>query len=173
MASALKIDDFEIIHLRGPEFTGPVRPAWAPGSTWRRRDATLVKLTTDDGLVGWGTPGYEATPALEGWIKPRLMGADPLALEQHARVFRNAGGCWGVEIALWDIIGKACGQPIYKLWGGYADEVPAYASFIEVRTPDRRAEDVRRVQAEGYRAVKLRLHDWTMKEDLAQVEAVR
>src|SRR5258708_5507983 len=173
MASALKIDAFEIIHLRGPEFPSAVRRAWAPGTTWRRRDATLVKLTTDDGLVGWGTPGYEATPALESWIKPRLLGADPFSLEQHARVFRNVGGCWGVEIALWDIVGKAAGQPLYKLWGGYAEAVPAYASFVELRTPEQRAEDALRVRAAGYRAVKLRLHDWTMKEDLAQVEAGR
>jgi L-alanine-DL-glutamate epimerase-like enolase superfamily enzyme len=51
--------------------------------------------------------------------------------------------------------------------------VPAYASFVEVRTPEQRAEDCLRVLEAGYRAVKLRLHDWTMQEDLAQVEAVR
>jgi len=173
MAGALKIDKFEIIHLRGPEFATPVRPAWAPGSTWRRRDAVLVKLTTDDGLVGWGEPGYEAAPALESWIKPRLLGADPFAIEQHARVFRNAGGCWGVEIALWDIIGKATGQPLYKLWGGYRDRVPGYASCVEVRSGEQRAQDAAARRAEGWRAMKLRLHDWTMSQDLAQVEGVR
>jgi L-alanine-DL-glutamate epimerase-like enolase superfamily enzyme len=173
MAGALKIDEFEIIHLRGPEFTTPVRPAWAPGSTWRRRDATLVKLTTDDGLVGWGAPGYAATPALESWIKPRLIGADPFALEQHARVFRNAGGCWGVEIALWDLIGKATGQPLYKLWGGYRDRVPGYASCVEVRTGEQRGQDAAARLAEGWRAMKLRLHDWTIGQDIAQVEGVR
>ena len=173
MAGDLKIDKFEIIHLRGPEFATPVRPAWAPGSTWRRRDAVLVKLTTDDGLVGWGAPGYEAAPALESWIKPRLLGADPFALEQHARVFRNAGGCWGVEIALWDIIGKATGQPLYKLWGGNRDRVPGYASCVEVRSGEQRAQDAAARRAEGWRAMKLRLHDWTMSQDLAQVEGVR
>src|SRR6195256_1826939 len=173
MAGALKIDEFEIIHLRGPEFTTAVRPAWAPGSTWKRRDATLVKLTTDDGLVGWGTPGYEATPALENWIKPRLLGADPFSLEQHARVFRNAGGCWGVEIALWDIIGKAAGQPLYQLWGGYRDRVPGYASCVELRSGEQRGQDAAARLAEGWRAMKLRLHDWTMKQDIAQVEGGR
>src|SRR3982074_138115 len=173
MAGALKIDAFEIIHLRGPEFAAPVRPAWAPGTTWRRRDATLVKLTTDDGLVGWGTPGYEATPALEGWIKPRLLGADPFALEQHPRTFRNAGGAWGVEIALWDIIGKACGQPLYKLWGGYRDRVTGYASCVELRSGEQRAQDAAARRAEGWRAMEVRLHDWSMKDDIAQVAAVR
>src|SRR5438105_7818538 len=73
----VKIAEFEIIHLRGPELAAPLRPAWAPGTSWQRRDAVLVKLTTDDGLVGWGTPGYAGSPLLESWIKPQLIGAHP------------------------------------------------------------------------------------------------
>jgi D-galactarolactone cycloisomerase len=169
----MRIAEFEVIHLKGPEFPALVRPAWAPGSTWTSRGATLVKLTTDDGIVGWGVPGYADTPLLESWIKPRLLGQDPFALEQHARVFRNAGGLWGVEIALWDIIGKACGQPLYKLWGGYRDRVPGYASCVELRSGEQRADDAAARQAEGWRAIKLRLHDWTLQADIAQVEAVR
>ena len=171
--SDLRIDDFEIIRLRGPELAQAVRPAWAPGSVWKRRDAVLVKLTTDDGIIGWGAPGYAESPLLESWVKPRLLGADPFALEQHARIFRNADGCWGVEMALWDIIGKACGQPLYKLWGGYRDRVPGYASCIELRSGAQRAEDAVARRAEGWRAMKLRLHDWTMAADVAQVEEVR
>src|ERR1700704_6222016 len=169
----MQIAAFEVIRLQAPELSASLRPAWAPGSTWKSRPATLVKLTTDEGVVGWGVPGYADPPVLEDWVKPRLLGQDPFALERHARTFRNAGGAWGVEIALWDIIGKATGQPLYKLWGGYADRVPAYASFVEVRPPEQRADDVLRVRDEGYRAVKLRIHDWTMKADVAQVEAVR
>ncbi len=169
----MKIDDFEVIRLRGRELREPLRPAWAPGTVWRARDATLVKITTDDGLVGWGAPGYQHSTALEDWVKPQLLHKDPFALEQHARVFRNAGGCYGVEIALWDIIGKACGQPLYKLWGGFRDRVPGYASCLELRSGDRRAEDAAARRAEGWRAMKLRLHDWTVAQDVAQVEAVR
>src|SRR5262245_32126727 len=169
----MKIADIEIIRLRGQELRQPVRPAWAPGSTWTSRGAVLVKVTTDDGLVGWGSPGYGDTPTLENWIKPQLIGQDPFALERHARIFRNAGGGWGVEIALWDIIGKATGQPLYKLWGGYRDRVPGYASCIELRGGAKRAEDAQARRAEGWRAIKLRLHDWTIEEDVAQVAAVR
>ena len=169
----MRIVDFEVIRLRGPQLATPVKPAWAPGSVWQRRDAVLVKLTTDDGLVGWGAPGYAATGALESWIKPRLLGADPFLLEQHARTFRNADGGWGVEIALWDLIGKACGQPLYRLWGAAKDRVPGYASCVEVRSGAERAEDAAARRAEGWRAMKLRLHDWTIQQDVAQVEAVR
>jgi L-alanine-DL-glutamate epimerase-like enolase superfamily enzyme len=168
-----RISDFEVFHLRGPELSRPLEPAWAPGSTWTRRDAVVVKLTTDDGLVGWGTPGYMSASVLDNWIKPRLLGADPFALEQHARIFRNAGACWGVEIALWDIIGKACGQPLYRLWGGYRDRVAGYASCVELRGGEQRAEDAAARRAEGWRAIKLRLHDWTLAQDVAQVAAVR
>ncbi|HET6314955.1 MAG TPA: mandelate racemase/muconate lactonizing enzyme family protein [Chloroflexota bacterium] len=169
----MRIVDFEVIRLHGHELSQPVRPAWAPGSVWTRRDATLVKLTTDEGIVGWGSPGYSASPLLEAWVKPRLLGSDPFLLEQHARTFRNADSCWGVEIALWDIIGKATGQPLYRLWGGHKDRVPGYASCIELRSGAERADDATARLAEGWRAMKLRLHDWTMREDIAQVEGVR
>ena len=76
-------------------------------------------------------------------------------------------------MALWDIIGKACGQPLYKLWGGYTDRVRAYASTMEVRKPEQRAEDALRFYEEGWRAIKVRIHDWEMADDIRPVEAVR
>jgi D-galactarolactone cycloisomerase len=169
----MKITDIQALQLAGPELPKPMQPAWAPGSQWERYGGTIVKVYTDEGIVGLGSPGYDISPLIESWIKPQLIGQDPFALERHARIFHSAGTAWGVEIALWDIIGKACGQPIYKLWGGFRERVPAYASCIEVRTPSERAEDAQRIQAAGWRAMKLRLHDWTLKADLAQVEAVR
>jgi len=169
----VKITNVEMMTLAGPPLPALAHPAWAPGTTWSRWGGAIVKISTDEGITGIGTPGYNAASVLESWVKPQLIGKDPFAVEQHAQVLRMAGGCWGVEIALWDIIGKACGQPIYKLWGGYTDRVPAYASFIEVRSPEQRAEDAVRVRDQGYRAVKLRIHNWSVKEDVAQVEAVR
>jgi len=169
----MKITDLEVIQLAGPELPAIARPAWAPGTTWVRRGGAIVKIHTDEGIVGIGSPGYGIAGNLESWVKPQLIGKDPFAMEQHARTLRMAGGCFGVEIALWDIIGKACGQPLYKLWGGYADRVPAYASCIELRVPEQRAEDAQRCRADGFRAMKLRVHDWTMREDIAQVAAVR
>jgi L-alanine-DL-glutamate epimerase-like enolase superfamily enzyme len=172
----MKITDIELIRLGGPELPVPAHPAYKPGTTMTRMSAFLVKVHTDEGITGIGTPGEtrgSITAVFDDWVKPQLIGKDPFAIEQHAGVLRMANGFWGLEIALWDIIGKACGQPIYKLWGGFADRVPAYASFIEVRTPEQRAEDVLRVQAEGWRAVKLRIRDWHLTDDVAQVTAVR
>ncbi|HLZ10602.1 MAG TPA: mandelate racemase/muconate lactonizing enzyme family protein, partial [Chloroflexota bacterium] len=167
------ITDLELLSTAGPPLPVPMKAAWAPGVTVTRRGGTILKMYTDEGIVGLGTPGYGVPENFLSWVKPQLIGKDPFLVEQHARTLRMANGCWGVEIALWDIIGKACGQPLYKLWGGDSDRVPAYASFVEVRTPEVRAEDVLKVLEAGYRAVKLRIHQWTMKEDLAHVEAVR
>ncbi|MGH2460332.1 MAG: mandelate racemase/muconate lactonizing enzyme family protein [Chloroflexota bacterium] len=168
----MKITDLELISVTAPPLPVPMHPAWVPGLAVSRRGAVIVKIHTDEGIVGLGTPGYVAPGAFESWIKPQLIGKDPFAVEQHAKTLRMANGCWGIEIALWDIIGKACGQPLYKLWGGHADRVPAYASFVEVRSGEQRAEDVIQAREAGYRAVKLRIHDWTFEADVAQVEAV-
>ena len=169
----MKIIDVQVLQLAGPELPKVMKPAWAPGSQWRRWGGTIVKVFTDEGITGLGSPGYNISPLIESWIKPQLIGQDPFALERHARIFRNAGAGWGVEIALWDIIGKACGQPLYKLWGGFRDRVPAYASCIEVGTAQQRGDDVLRLQADGWRAAKLRIHDWTLQADIAQIEGVR
>ena len=169
----MKITDIEAIRLQSPPFPEMIRPAWTPGGTWANLSSGLVKVTTDEGLVGWGAAYPHDLPKVTEILKPMLVGKDPFALEQHARIFRNAGGAWGAEIALWDIIGKAVGQPLFRLWGGYHDRVPAYASCIEVRSGEQRAEDAAKARAGGWRAMKLRLHDWTIKEDIAQVEGVR
>jgi hypothetical protein len=77
-----------------------------------------------------------------------MIGRDPFALEYHHQVLTNAGGPFFIDIALWDIIGKACGQPLYKLFGGHRTRVKAYAATCEVGTPERRAEDALRYLAE-------------------------
>jgi L-alanine-DL-glutamate epimerase-like enolase superfamily enzyme len=78
-----------------------------------------------------------------------------------------------VDIALWGLIGKACGQPLYKLWGGAKEKVPAYASLIQLSTPDERARVAGELVSQGWQAIKLRLHHPTLKVDIRTVEAVR
>ncbi|OUC05892.1 hypothetical protein RY27_24410, partial [Litorilinea aerophila] len=73
----------------------------------------------------------------------------------------------------WDLIGKVCGQPLYKLFGGGRDKVPAYASMVLLSTPAERAELAARLADEGWQAIKLRLHHATMAEDIETVTRVR
>jgi len=82
-------------------------------------------------------------------------------------------GCAGVDMALWDLIGKVCNQPLYKLWGGGKDRVPGYASMVQLSTPEERADLAARLKSEGWQAIKLRIHNETIGEDIAIVQTVR
>ena len=158
---------------------GELRPAWSPGTIWREKTSTVYRVQTDAGLTGIGA-GTGSPQLVRDRIGPRLVGQDPFAIERIFRVVVNWGGglgaipvACGIEMALWDLVGKAAELPLYKLWGACNDRLRAYASLVEVRTPEQRAEDALRFLDQGYRAIKLRLHAPTMKEDVAQVQAVR
>jgi L-alanine-DL-glutamate epimerase-like enolase superfamily enzyme len=136
----------------------------------------VTRINTDQGLTGVGASFWPP----DDRVREYLVGKDPFHTEQHIRVLRHgasgaqsATGNWAVDLALWDLIGQACGQPLYKLWGGFQDRVLAYASLVEAGTPDGRADDALRLLGEGFRAIKLRLHEHTLTEDIALVEAVR
>jgi D-galactarolactone cycloisomerase len=160
-------------------FPGEVRPAWSPGTVWREKTTTVYRVHTDAGLTGIGA-GTGAAALVRDRIGPRLTGEDPFAIERIFRTVVNWSGglqgvpvACGIEIALWDLVGKAANLPLYRLWGADSDRVRAYASLVEQRSPEQRAEDALRLLDRGYRAVKLRLHAPTIREDVAQVEAVR
>jgi L-alanine-DL-glutamate epimerase-like enolase superfamily enzyme len=175
----MKITGIETQVWRSRESKGEVHPAWAPGTSWSTRRTTIFVVNTDEGLSGIGS-GVGSPEFVANMIAPRLVGQDPFLFEKHTDTLRNTGGpwlghpiVWGIEMALWDLLGNATGQPLWKLWGGATNRVRAYASMIELRSPEQRAEDALKCLELGYRAIKLRIHSWTMKEDIAQVEAVR
>jgi L-alanine-DL-glutamate epimerase-like enolase superfamily enzyme len=177
-APRLKISDVRVVPLRTVKEAGAIEPAWNPGGTmtFRIGGGAFTEIATADGLKGIG-PGID--PALLPAVKAQLVGRDPFDLEEHSARLRYyaAGssyrGSGAVDIALWDLVGKASGQPLYKLWGGAKDKVPAYASFIRLSTPEERAGLSRQLREEGWKAVKLRLHHASIKEDIRTVEAVR
>ena len=101
----------------------------------------LVRIHTSDGLIGCGETYYtpEAIAALiHDWMAPRLMGGDALAIESHWRFLYERATAFGqpgaelralsaIDVALWDILGQASGQPIYRLLGGpVRDRIPVY-----------------------------------------------
>ncbi|MEP7366482.1 MAG: mandelate racemase/muconate lactonizing enzyme family protein [Acidobacteriota bacterium] len=174
----IRITDVKVIPLKLVKEIGEIEPAWNPGTMTAIRigGGSIVEVYTDQGITGIG-PGMD--PALVPAVKAQLVGKDPFDTERHVARLRyyaqGAGyrGAASVDIALWDVIGKASNQPLYKLWGGAKDRVPAYASMMKLSTPEERADLASRLVAEGWKAIKLRLHHPTLKEDIRTVEMVR
>jgi Mandelate racemase / muconate lactonizing enzyme, N-terminal domain len=176
-APRLKITQIRIINLKVVHETGKMEAAWDPGTVTTHRVAggSAIEIHTDQGLSGIG-------PAIDGSAlepaKARLVGMDPFAIEQLAGPLRYYLGhsprtVSSLEIALWDLIGKAAGQPLYKLWGAAKDRVPAYASMIQLSTPEERVRMALQLKSQGWKAIKLRAHYQTLKEDMRLVEEVR
>ena len=172
----LKITDVRNVPLKTIKEVGVLDPAWALGSPWTVRigGGSFLEIHTDQGLVGISNSVSEKDlPA----IKEYLTGKDPFDAELHYTNLMSATGSTrgfpAVDIALWDLIGKACGQPLYKLWGGGKDKIVPYAAMVQVSTPEERARMATQLLDEGWKAMKLRLHSPTLKEDLQQAEAVR
>jgi galactonate dehydratase len=141
------------------------------GTPWR--NLTFVVLETDEGLSGVGEVRItNRTDALLGYLTEAaphyVLGQDPFDRERifqqmYYHDFGRAGeivmsAIAAVEIACWDIIGKALGQPVYRLLGGAVrDKIKAYANgwYTVERTPEEFARAARAVVARGYRAAKL------------------
>jgi D-galactarolactone cycloisomerase len=169
------------IRLRLAEFPlhAPFRPAWGRGRVQAVLAMLLCEMRTDDGLVGLGAAhgGLEAAVTIDRFVTPHLLGQDPSQIERLAAVIRDAeilgAPAYGMEVPLWDLLGKAAGLPICQLWGGSADRVRAYCSTGELRPAQSRAQDVAKLAEEGFTAVKLRFHHDDPRDDLAVAEAVR
>src|SRR6266508_1887159 len=151
----------------------PFHPTWQPVPTTTAR-IHVVEVHTDEGITGIGSGGVPVRWEVAGLF---LMGQDPFAMEQHVANLHSmaffVGRPWPVEIALWDIIGKATGQPIYKLLGGGSEKLKAYASTGELRPLEARVEAAQQIVADGFKALKLRFHSPDWRADVKTLAAVR
>lgn len=174
-APRLKITDVRLVPLKVLRETGKMEAAWNPGVSTMRRvgGGAYLEIHTDQGPIGIG-PDMGAA-SIEN-TKAQLVGKDPFNIEQLAgplRYYVGGRAVSSIEIALWDLAGKAAQQPLYKLWGAQKDRVPAYASMIQLSTPDERTRMAMQLKSAGWKAIKLRLHYQTMREDIDLVAAVR
>jgi len=147
----------------------------------------LVRIHTDEGLVGLGevscTPGWSgedqvtAAHLIAEYIAPRLIGEDPTAVERLTAIIRiavanNPFTKSGLEIALWDLLGKSVGLPIYRLLGGpVRDFVPTKFS-VSGLAPERAAAIAAWAVAQGFRTMKVKV-GIEPEGDIARVRAVR
>ncbi len=168
----MKITGIEITQHRLP-MDPPFHASWDPRPR-KHWNATIVRVTTDAGLVGIGSGdlmlGFAGNEHL-------FIGQDPLAIERHYRLIANIGfhygRCWPLDIALWDLAGKITGQPCWKLLGGLSDRMRAYASSGTLREPREMAKTARRFLELGYPAMKVRFRRADWRDDIRALEAVR
>jgi len=129
---------------------------------------TLIAVLTDEGLTGWGSV-FTSEELVKGSLtvlKPLYTGENALEPERvseilHQNTFwQGRGGAIthtisGIDIALWDLLGKATGQPVGRLLGGrYRERVQPYASLL-MREPEQMADELLPVKAQGFRAFKI------------------
>lgn len=158
------------------------------------RQAAFVDIATDDGLSGIGPCSFgsasldlnAAASMIDHALAPMLIGEDPFRIQHlwekiyYGSIVRVLGHrgigvalLSGVDIALWDLKGKAFGAPVYELLGGaFRDPVPAYASSIYWSPPEDAARVARRYVDEGFKAVKLKV-GLDFRNDVDALAAIR
>jgi D-galactarolactone cycloisomerase len=167
----------KITGIRLDRLVLPLEPAFA--AAWdpeprRSFGATIVRVETDEGVVGVGSGD-----TMDGFASYEhlFIGGDPLAIARQVRALEtidfHAGRYWPLEAALWDIVGQIAGLPVATLFGGAADGLPAYASCGELKDPAARAAAAEQLRAEGFRALKIRIDPRALKDGLDAVRATR
>ncbi len=174
----MKVKKIELFHVSIPLPTN-FYPSWIPGYPQGFNRFTLIKLTTDEGLEGYsaGIAMEEEREGLGSLLGPYLLDQDVEDVDEVNQRLREASylgwrNNW-IEAAFWDLMGKKEGKPLYALLGGEGGRIPAYCSTGEVHEPARRAEEVLSVKEEGFRSVKLRVHDFEPEKDIEQIRVVR
>jgi L-alanine-DL-glutamate epimerase-like enolase superfamily enzyme len=157
---------------------GSYNPTWIPGYPQATNEAEVIEVETDEGIVGYAaSPSFAGGIEYEDQLSLLLVGQDPHDLRTVRRrleTFDLIGPRpWHVEMALWDIIGKDAGKPVYELLGGSGREIRAYASTGEHKEIEERLAYIEERVDEGFEAVKLRLGRDSIEEDLRVAHRVR
>ena len=186
----------KITGVRVHVLRSPLEQPFAFSQGWvQSRGATLVEVQTDEGIVGWGEalcqglqPPEIAASAIRHALAPLVVGADPLEPEvlwhrmyHHTRDYGQKGALIGgmsaLDIAFWDIAGRARGEPVARLLGGtFRKRVQAYATgFYRVRGQGesaRLADEAERHLAQGFTAYKVKL-GFGIDDDLEVMRAIK
>lgn len=160
----------------------PQKPPIAPYQSRYRatsaKEAVLIRLETDTGLVGWGeTPvdwisqSFSGNP--EEALRKEAVGRDPFDLEAwYAETKLGSYLASGVEMAMWDLMGKATGQPLYKLLGGAVRKKIELAACMGIRPYDEAKTIARQYLEQGFTTLKTKAGR-KAEEDLDMVRGIR
>jgi L-alanine-DL-glutamate epimerase-like enolase superfamily enzyme len=160
----------------------------AGGKTCDVVESIVVKLATDEGLVGWGEvcpiphylPAYAGgvAPALQ-YLAPVLLGTDPIGPEAVMAacdrwLIGHAYAKSAIDIALWDLTAKEAGLPLYRLLGGRAQGAAPLYHSITCTAPDNMARIAKGAYQQGIRQFQVKVGaGGTWADDVARIEAVR
>ena len=172
------------------ELLEPVRDS---SYSFPSRSCVLVRVSTDEGLVGigdascFGGPPVVTQTIVEKEMAGYVLGEDPWDVEklwdrmyrrslQHGRKGAVIAALSGIDVALWDLRGKIANQPLAKLLGSFTTRVPAYASagfYAPGKDTGALVDEVQKSVADGFRTVKMKIGLYAIREDMERVKAVR
>ncbi|HZD65323.1 MAG TPA: mandelate racemase/muconate lactonizing enzyme family protein [Acidimicrobiales bacterium] len=170
----------------------PARPVTFAGGFWDAYSCVLVEVHTDEGVVGYGEAIARAAPQMakavvESLLAPVVVGQDPrnigglwTQMVQALRRFGHARGLVmeaisGVDVALWDLVGKLEGRPISQLlYGAGRTEVPVYASSVYIDDPEVMCQQAKEQVDAGFTMVKVKIGRGRGREDRRRdIDALR
>lgn len=162
------------------------------GWVYKTKGALVVEIRTDTGLVGWGDcygPAAINRAIIDNVLKAGLIGRDPFDVEvlweelynkikDYGLTGMTIASISGIDIALWDLIGKAVNKPIHKLIGGaFRTQLQAYATGLYFKDMNRlneeAVEEARGYVKQGFKAVKMKIGLGSLTKDIDRVAAVR
>ena len=191
----MKITDVEAYMLTGPP---EERGHWVSHYPVHQANELLIRLKTDDGLEGFGLGSSRllikgAAEMFNEGLKELIVGEDALAPERlYEKVFSithqklafvkdwSRNGLLitsaALDLAMWDILGKASGQPLFRLFGGFREEVPCYvtcAYYREGKDLSELREEMEMLKAQGHRAFKAKIGGASLAEDMERLRVIR
>mmetsp|Transcript_6917 Transcript_6917/g.15762 ORF Transcript_6917/g.15762 Transcript_6917/m.15762 type:complete len:378 (-) Transcript_6917:77-1210(-) len=191
----MRITKLEIFALRGPKVS---RPHWTAHFVVPNGNELLVKMHTSEGITGFGlaTSYTPLDPLLKPWksgLADLIVGESALAPERlYQKLFNLTSSKiasekgWtrealircsaAVDLAAWDIVGKAAGLPLYKLFGGFRDELPVYATcgyYREGKDKEELRDELQMMKDQGHHSFKVKTGGLSLKEDIDRLEFIR
>ena len=191
----MKITDVEAYMLTGPP---EERGHWVSHYPVHQANELLIRLKTDEGLEGFGLGSSRllikgAAEMFNEGLKEIIIGEDALAPERlYEKIFSithqkiaflkewSRNGLLitsaAIDLAMWDILGKASGQPLFRLFGGYREEVPCYVTCAYYRDGKDLGElrqEMEMLKAQGHRAFKAKIGGASLDEDMARLRVIR
>jgi L-alanine-DL-glutamate epimerase-like enolase superfamily enzyme len=168
----VRISSIEVRRYRFP-LDPPFHAAWDPVPR-SEITSSLAIVRSDDGICGYASGDH--LPDREQ-LERFLVGLDPLRTEVVREVCEtidfHGGRPWICEVAIWDLVGRTLGEPLWRLLGGRSERLLAYASSGELVAPAERARRARELVQRGVRALKLRFHSGDWRREIEVVEQVR